>query len=60
MEALMWRFRRWCWSKRLTWIIWRAGVYLRYLATGNCGCACGYAHPYGFVPEAECPIHDLS
>jgi hypothetical protein len=24
----------------------------------DCGNACGYQEPYGFVPEADCPIHD--
>ncbi len=32
---------------------------LRYLVTGNCGhIGCGYMEPYGFVPEAGCPVHD--
>lgn len=24
----------------------------------ECGNACGYQEPYGFVPEADCPVHD--
>lgn len=24
----------------------------------NCGRACGFQEPYGFVPEADCPVHD--
>lgn len=24
----------------------------------DCGYACGWAYPYGFVPEADCPVHD--
>jgi len=24
----------------------------------KCGYSCGYTYPYGFVPEAGCPIHD--
>jgi hypothetical protein len=24
----------------------------------GCGHACGFAYPYGFVPEAGCPVHD--
>lgn len=24
----------------------------------DCGFECGYAEPYGFVPEDGCPIHD--
>jgi len=32
---------------------------LRYLVTGYCGyIGCGYVEPYGFVPEAGCPVHD--
>lgn len=32
---------------------------LRYLMTGNCGhIGCCYVEPYGFVPEAGCPVHD--
>lgn len=25
---------------------------------GACGNGCAYTEPYGFVPEAGCPIHD--
>ena len=25
----------------------------------NCGYVCGYQYPYGFVPEAGCPVHDI-
>lgn len=25
---------------------------------GNCSCACLFQMPYGFVPEADCPVHD--
>ena len=24
----------------------------------DCGYACGWAYPYGFVPECGCPVHD--
>jgi hypothetical protein len=24
----------------------------------GCGYACGFQEPYGFVPEAGCPVHD--
>lgn len=23
-----------------------------------CPCECGFQEPYGFVPEAGCPVHD--
>lgn len=26
----------------------------------NCGYACGFTEPYGFVPEGGCPIHDTA
>jgi hypothetical protein len=25
---------------------------------GECGFACDWTPPYGFVPEADCPVHD--
>lgn len=36
---------------------------IQALTTGEeqdatCGQACGYCEPYGFVPEAGCPVHD--
>jgi len=30
---------------------------LRYRLTGNCGWACDWADPYGWVPEEGCPVH---
>jgi len=24
----------------------------------TCGHGCGWVYPYGFVPEAGCPVHD--
>jgi len=50
--------QRTIWRFRIVWILWRLWVRLRYALTGDCGCACGYTEPYGFVPEADCPIHD--
>lgn len=26
----------------------------------QCNNTCGYEQPYGFVPEADCPIHDIN
>ncbi len=43
---------------RIMWPIWKARSLVMFSLTGNCGNACGYVEPYGFVPEAECPIHD--
>ena len=39
---------------------WRLWVRIRHALTGDCGCACGWVYPYGFVPEAGCPIHDMA
>lgn len=50
--------QRTIWRFGIVWFVWRLWVWLRYALTGDCGCACGYVEPYGFVPEAECPIHD--
>jgi hypothetical protein len=46
------------WQFRTVWFVWRLWVRLRYALTGDCGCACGITEPYGFVPEAGCPVHD--
>ena len=31
---------------------------LKPLKEKKCEYACGYKYPYGFVPEAGCPVHD--
>lgn len=31
---------------------------LRFAFTGDCGHVCETVQPYGFVPEADCPVHD--
>ena len=31
---------------------------LQHILDQSCPCDCGYQEPYGFVPEADCPIHD--
>ena len=42
---------------RRTWFALTA--ILRYLVTGYCGYSgCTHVEPYGFVPEAGCPVHD--
>ena len=46
------------WRFPIVWFLWRLRVRLRYALTGDCGCVCEYAYPYGFVPECGCPIHD--
>ncbi len=39
-------------------------IFIKNLTTKNdinkeCNNTCGYEQPYGFVPEADCPIHDI-
>jgi len=34
------------------------GRCLLKMCNPDCGYACGYASPYGFVPEDGCPVHD--
>jgi phage N-6-adenine-methyltransferase len=36
-------------------VIFRHGERER---ANDCGNVCGYTEPYGFVPEADCPVHD--
>lgn len=50
--------RRTIWRFRVRWLVWRLWVRLRYAVMADCGLACGYVEPYGFVPEGGCPIHD--
>jgi len=50
-------FRNWEGKLIFTWpaII----VRLWFILTGDClHGGCGYVEPYGFVPEADCPVHD--
>lgn len=32
--------------------------YFLHCAGTDCGNACDWVYPYGFVPEADCPQHD--
>jgi len=45
--------------RRLYYRLWRLFIIARFAATGDCGLSCGVTEPYGFVPECDCPIHDL-
>jgi len=47
-----------CLILALSWPLWRLEARIRYALTGSCGMECGWTTPYGFVPEAGCPIHD--
>jgi len=54
------------WRRIYLWLCWSAPVrrirnartWRRYRRTGDCGYGCDFVKPYGFVPEAECPVHD--
>ena len=32
---------------------------LKFVLTGDCGHACDWAQPWGWVPEDGCPVHDV-
>lgn len=34
---------------------WQRTIHIK----DGIGCSCGFEYPYGFVPEEDCPIHDL-
>ena len=58
-ETMSWK-APWWQQVRITvsWPFRRLAARWRYWRTGDCGMACGYVTPYGWVPEAGCPIHD--
>jgi hypothetical protein len=50
-----WHRRLWI---RLTCHPRRFWSRLRFVLTGDCGNACDWVEPYGWAPEAGCPVHD--
>lgn len=44
----------------LTFWPWTVLSRVWHQLTGRCGNGCGYVAPYGFVPEAGCPVHDCN
>lgn len=58
------------WLDRLIWMapgvshviiwLWKVRSRVQYWLTGDCGNECGFVEPYGFVPEADCPVHDVA
>ena len=55
MRALI----RWCvraWFRCTG--VWISIKSLRYRWWIECGNHCYWVRPYGFVPEADCPVHD--
>ena len=56
--ALGWNIRSF-----ITLVKWSCHIgpleLLQFAKTGECGYACAWTEPYGFVPEADCPIHDV-
>jgi hypothetical protein len=43
IARLLWRY--WVWQHRRWYPL-------------SCGYYCDWVYPYGFVPEADCPVHD--
>ena len=54
-ERFIWRAPVVC---RITFFLWKVKSVIQYWATGDCGNACEVVEPYGFIPEADCPVHD--
>ena len=44
----------------LWWWIHDTRHRLKFVLTGDCGHACDWAQPYGWVPEDGCPVHDVA
>jgi len=61
-QLIGWHTRRFFWCApvvgRVTLQLWEWKSLIQYWLTGDCGNACGYTEPYGWVPEAGCPVHD--
>ena len=32
---------------------------LKFVLSGACGHACDWCHPFGWIPEDGCPVHDI-
>ena len=45
------------WAMLDSYLYWKKRGY-NFLKGKFMDCACGFAEPYGYVPEAGCPIHD--
>lgn len=43
----------------LWWWLYNTRSRLKFVLTGDCGHACDWAQPYGWVPEDGCPVHDV-
>jgi len=39
-------------------LLWRYWIIRSLFTPCDCGYACDWVYPYGFVPEADCPVHD--
>ncbi len=51
--------KRW-WQPSGLWKAWGIGIVyaIRNKLMRDCGHVCGWTYPHGFVPEANCPVHD--
>ena len=45
--------------KRLRYWLFDVRYRLKFVLTGDCGHACDWCHPWGWVPEDGCPVHDV-
>lgn len=43
---------------RLLWPYWALRDWHQRYFEHSCGRLCEWVYPYGFVPEAGCPVHD--
>ena len=43
------------WAQAWWWESW----FRKQNPVLGCGCECDFVYPYGFVPEAGCPVHDI-
>lgn len=43
---------------RVLWPYWAVRDWHYMFFEPKCGFECGWVYPYGFVPEAGCPVHD--
>ena len=41
----------------LWWWIHNTRYRLKFVLSGDCGHACDWCHPFGWVPEEGCPVH---
>ena len=50
---------RYFWNMLKARFLWRYWIVRSLFTPCDCGYGCDWVSPYGFVPEADCPIHDI-